>query len=76
MYQKDETLLEDNWDGNIFFSNDFNNSKGVAILMPGNIDFELCEQKYDDEGRMFIVKLKNLSNTMLCAIYICSNPRP
>ncbi len=55
--KKDETLWENNWDGKIVFSNGSSNRKGVAILIPSNIEFELCEQKCDDEGRMLIVKL-------------------
>ncbi len=61
--KKDETRWENNWDGKIFFSNGSINNKGVAILIPSNIDFELCEKKCDDEGRMLIVKLKIQSNT-------------
>ncbi len=43
--KNDEKLWEDNWDGNIFFSNGSINSKGVTILIPRNINFELCEKK-------------------------------
>ncbi len=43
--KKDVKLWEDNWDGNIFFSNGSINSKGVAIVIPSNIDFELCEKQ-------------------------------
>ncbi len=48
-----------------YFSNGSSNSKGVAILFPNNIIFELCDKKYDNEGRMLIVKLKIQSNLIL-----------
>ncbi len=52
------------------FSNGSSNSKGVAILILNNINFELCNNKCDNEGRMLIVKLKIQSNTyVLCYIY-------
>ncbi len=67
--KKEEKLWEKNWDGKIFFSKGSSNSKGVAILIPSNINFELCENS-DNEGRMLIVKLKIQSDTyVLCNIY-------
>ncbi len=53
--KKDEKLWEDNWDG--FFSNGSSNSKVVVNLILKNINFKLCDKKYDNEGRMLIVKL-------------------
>ncbi len=38
------------------FSNDTSNSSGVAILLPSNIDFELCEKKCDNESRLLLLK--------------------
>ncbi len=68
--KKDEKLWEDNWDGKIFFANGSSNSKGVAILILNNINFELCDKKCDNEGRMLIVKLKIQFNTYVqCNIY-------
>ncbi len=60
----------------MFFSNGLSNSKGVAIVFPPNIDFELCDKMCDNDNRMLILKVKIGSNVnVLCNIY-GSKPRP
>ncbi len=52
------------------FSNDTSNSSGVAILLPSNIDFELCEKKMWQWEQTATLKIKFQSNTyVLCNIY-------
>ncbi len=66
----DEKAWKDKWVGQIFVSNGTSNSSGVAILLPPNIDFELCGKKCDNEGKLLLLKIKFQSNTyVLCNIY-------
>ncbi len=55
---------------NIFFQW-FTLCKGVAILFPSNFDFELCDKKYDIEGRLLLLKVKIQSNTYVL-FNVCS----
>ncbi len=47
------------------FSNGLSNGTGVAILFPSNFDFELCDKKCDNEGRLLLLKVKIQSCTYL-----------
>lgn len=44
------TLWRREWGGPAFFNNGSKNSRGVAILMNGSLDFEKMDQKHDDNG--------------------------
>ena len=62
-------LWKKEWEGEIYFSNGESNSKGVATLIPkesiGN--FELIEQKQDQNGRFLLLhcKLFNLEFVLI-----------
>ncbi len=68
--KKDEKTWLDSWKGKIYFNHGTSQSAGVAILFPQNLDFKLCEQNPDINGRLLLTKIKIDSTTyVLCNIY-------
>jgi exonuclease III len=67
---KTEKIWKDDWKGNIYFSHGSSNSKGVAILIPHNIQYDIEDKITDEDGRILILKIK-LNNTayIICNIY-------
>ncbi len=65
-----ENKWKNEWGGQIFFSHWTSNSKGVAILIPKNIEYSMCDKITDIEGRILIVKLKiNEICFIICNVY-------
>ncbi len=56
------------WGGEIIFSHGSSASRGVAILLPGDMEYEILEKYKDSDGRLIIIKCK-FKNTN----YIISN---
>ena len=56
--QNDETLWKNNWNGQIYMSHGTNHSKGVAILIPEDIETDIKNIDIDQEGRCIIVNGK------------------
>jgi exonuclease III len=46
------------WPGKKFFSNGTSTRKGVAILLPKNMEYDILEKKIDDNGRYIALKIK------------------
>ena len=50
-----EKIWRQEWDGPIFFQHGKSNSRGVAILVTKNIDFEVNSIDRDDYGRFLLI---------------------
>jgi exonuclease III len=46
------------WDGNIFFANGTSRKRGVAILLPKDMEYNLLDEKRDPDGRYVALKLE------------------
>jgi exonuclease III len=58
------------WGSQIIFSHGNSNSKGVAILFPKDLDYQMKDKIIDSEGRLLILKiLLNEKYYNLCNIY-------
>ena len=66
----DEIMWENEWNGDVYFSNGSSNSKGVMILVSNRIEFECKNVICDSEGRFILMRcvIKGLS-IVLCNIY-------
>ncbi len=53
-----ELKWKSEWGGDILFSHGESNSRGVAILIPLCMEYEILEQVKDDNGRFLLLKLK------------------
>ncbi len=53
----DEALWKKEWGGEIIFSHGKYNSKGVAILIPNNVDLTIEKTSSDEHGRYLLVKM-------------------
>ncbi len=65
-----ETRWKDELGGEILFNHGASNSRGVAIFLPQNVDFELCEKIIDNDGRLLIAKVK--INSMIYIYTLCN----
>ena len=69
-FETNENKWKNEWPGNIMFSHGESNSKGVCILIPPDIDYDVQDKITDNEGRLLILKIKiNNSIYILCNIY-------
>ena len=50
-----ENIWKNQWRGNLFFSHGTCHSKGVLVLVKGNLDFNLQTVKTDPEGRYILL---------------------
>ncbi len=50
--------MENEWGGQIIFSDGTSNSWGVATLFPPNVDYTILEKYSDNNGRFLQVKCK------------------
>lgn len=65
-----ENKWKEEWSGKIFFSHGSSNSKGVCILLPPSIDFNIEDKYMDNDGRVIILKIKiNTELFILCNVY-------
>jgi len=53
------------WGGHIIFSHGSSRSKGVAILIPKNMDYKINDTRKDPEGRYIIVDISCLEDTYI-----------
>jgi exonuclease III len=68
--QKVEKTWKDEWGGEVLFANGTSGSKGVAILLPTNIEYKVDETIIDPGGRYLATKLTISSTTFwLCNCY-------
>ena len=51
-------VWKDLWKGKIYYSHGSSNSKGVAIFVKQDLDFEYISESKDEEGRYIMVKCK------------------
>jgi exonuclease III len=51
----DDLIWKKQWKGEIYMSHGTNHSKGVAILIPQEIDFTTTNSIYDPEGRYILL---------------------
>ena len=65
----DEASWKKEWDGEIIFSHGSYNSKGVAILIPQNLDPTIEKTLCDDQGRYLAVKI-NMDDNVCTVINI------
>ena len=52
-----ETKIKSEWNGDAFFSNGTNNSRGVAVLISSRLDYDVIRVRSDNEGRILNVLL-------------------
>jgi exonuclease III len=66
-----EKKWKQEWGGHIIFSHGTSNSKGVAILFPKNLDYNIDNINTDSNGRLILIKIK-INETLynICNIYI------
>ena len=72
-----EKMWINQWGGNIVFSHGSSNSRGVAILISPDVDFELKETITDEEGRV-VVLIGNLGvqEFVICNAYSPTKDKP
>jgi exonuclease III len=51
----DEKLWKNEWKGDIFMSHGTSHSKGVAILIPHTVDFQITDTEIDNDGRYILL---------------------
>ena len=56
--KQDENVIKSQWGSKIFFSSFKPNSRGVAILVNDNCEFELFNMKQDEGGNYIILDVK------------------
>ena len=61
----DENQWQKEWGSRICFSHGSYNQRGVAILLPSDCDFEICNIISDSEGRKLCLELK-FDNELFC----------
>ena len=49
-----ETKIKSEWNGDVFFSNGTNNSRGVAVLISSRLDYNVIRFGSDNEGRVIL----------------------
>ena len=52
---KGENEWSDEWGSNIVFSHGESNARGVAILIPNNLDIKINQVKKDNDGRLIVL---------------------
>ena len=52
-----ETIWKSEWGAPIYFSHGNHNSRGVAILMPNNLEYKVQEVISDENGRLLILDI-------------------
>jgi exonuclease III len=58
MIKSKEWKWNKSWPGKKIFSNGTSTKRGVAILMPKDLKYDILEQKLDDNGRYIALKIK------------------
>ncbi len=53
-----ESEWRNDWGGNILFSHGTSNSRGTAILMPNQMNYDILEETKDSNGRFIGIKVK------------------
>jgi hypothetical protein len=53
-----EYLWKKIWSGKMIFSNGTSKSRGVAILIPKDLDYKIHDEKLDPQGRYIAIKLE------------------
>jgi exonuclease III len=51
----DQIIWKNDWKGDIFMSHGSSHSKGVAILIPNNLDYQVNDTELDSEGRYILL---------------------
>ena len=54
-----EYIWKTQWKGKLYFSHGSNHSRGVMVLVRGDLDFELISINSDDDGRSIVIKKLN-----------------
>jgi len=52
-----QSIIQQNWDGDIYFSNGTDNARGVAILIHANFDYILQRSQHDSHGRILSIEI-------------------
>ena len=55
------------WPGEIYMAHGSSKSKGVAILIPKNLEHIIVEQLIDKDGRYIILKISMFKETFVLA---------
>ena len=67
---KDESKWRDDWEGDIYMAHGVSNSKGVAILIAPNVNYDLLGEFSDSEGRIVIIEICiNETKLLICNSY-------
>ena len=68
--EKIEQTWKDEWGGEVLFSHGTSGSKGVAILLPTNVEYTISETVQDPSGRFLATLITIASSTCwLCNCY-------
>ena len=67
---KNKTAFEKDWGSEVKMSSKSPESRGVAILFRGDLNFKVTETEKDDMGNLLLIKLQVCDlNFYLCVIY-------
>ena len=67
---KNKTAFEKDWGSEVIMSSKSPESRGVAILFRGDLNFKVTEIEKDDMGNLLLIKLQVCDlNFYLCVIY-------
>ena len=61
----DEIIWKREWGGDILFAHGSSKSRGVAILIPSNIDYKINSLKCDVDGRYIIIDIDCFNNNYI-----------
>ena len=72
-----EKYWQREWDGEIIFAHGTNNSKGVAILLPKNTDYEVKSVVTDENGRYILLDISiNDNQYIVLNVYLPTKDKP
>ena len=73
----DEQIWKRDWEGDILYSHGLTNSRGVAILLPKDIDVKINSIQKDSHGRIILIECNVQSNSFVIAnVYAPTKDKP
>ena len=74
---KMEETWKKEWGGDLYFSHGTSAARGVAILIPSNLDVIVKNVVIDLEGRLIILNISTeLGNIILANVYLSTKDKP
>ncbi len=72
-----EKSWKEQWGGEILFSHGSSNARGVAILLPPNLQYDIKNIRSDQDGRLVLVDIELEGRSLtLCNIYAPTKDKP